>query len=139
MRKLGGYVVFVIIAGLIGAVVVFGGSVGEPVSQSDKLYAAANLTMITVSPYRVSIPVNATSSTLIVNAIHTQNGSSGAMKVVTNNVTFISRNDQVAVVNLVGQITGVSPGTTNVTVSYTENNVTKTAEVPVTITAVAGT
>lgn len=139
MRSFGAYAVVIVMAGLVAAVILFGGNVGKPISQSEKLFASSNLTMITVSPYRVSIPVNATASTLVVNAVRTQNGSSGAMKIVTNNLTFTSNNEQVAVVNSAGQITGVSPGTTNVIVSYSENNVTKTAEVPVTITAVVGT
>lgn len=108
--------------------------------QKAQAWESYNLTNIMASPYRVSLPVNATSSNLIINAVHSQNGTaSGGMKPVTNNLTFKSANEQVAVVNSAGQITGVSPGTTIVTASYTEGNVTKMCDIPVTITGVPGT
>src|ERR1035437_6859443 len=108
----------------------------KPRAPSNSQDATMNLTSIMALPTRESLAVNQTSSNLIVNAIRSQNGSSnGAMKAVTNNVSFLSRNEQIAVVNAGGQITGVAVGTTTVTVSFTEGGVTKTVDVPVTITA----
>jgi hypothetical protein len=140
-KNIGQYLVFIVIAGLL-AFAIFGGRfiggqhASQSTAQSDKQFAAMNLTSIMAYPVRISIAVNVTSSNLTINAIHSQNGSSnGAMKAVTNNLTFVSRNENVAVVNSAGQVTGVSAGTTNVTVSYTEGKVTRTVEVPVTITA----
>lgn len=140
MRHFGAIAVFVFIAALIAAVFFLGRRIDQPVSQSDKVFASYNLTMITASPIRVSVPVNATSVNLTINAIRSQNGSaSGAMKVVTKNLTFTSNNENIAVVSSGGQITGLSAGATFVTVAYTDGNVTKTVDVPVTVTAPAGT
>jgi len=141
VKNIGQYLVFIVIAGLLvfaifGERFIGGQHASQSTAQSDKQFASMNLTSIMAYPVRVSIAVNATSSNLTINAIHTQNGSSnGAMKAVTNNLTFKIRNEQIAMVNAGGQVTGVSTGTTNLVVSYTEGNVTRTVEVPVTITA----
>lgn len=139
MKKLGAYLPFIVIAGLIAAAVFLGRNVGQPASQSFQ-YASYSLTSIMSDPYRVNIPVDVTSSNLTIKAMRSQNGSaSGGLKVVTNNLSFKSRNEQVAVVSAGGQVTGISPGTTTISVSYSEGNVTKTCDVPVTISAAPGT
>ena len=136
MRNIGAIIVFVLIAGLIGGAVYLGHSIDHPVSQSEKMVGTLNLTSIVVSPYRVSIPVNVTSQNLTVSAIHSQNGSSsGAMRVVTNNLSYTSKNTDVAVISADGLIKGVSVGSTTVTIAYTEGTVTKTFDLPVTVTA----
>jgi len=144
MKRIVPFLPFIVIAGLV-AFAVFGerviGLAGDKSgSQFTEQVASFNLTMINAQPYRISIPVNATSSNLTIVAVHTQNGSaSGGMKVVTNNLSFKSANEQVATVSPGGQVTGIAKGTTTVTVTYTEGNVTKTCDVPVTITAAPGT
>ncbi len=145
MKKIGAFAPFIVIAGLL-VFAIFGGRLigGSHASQSgalsDKQYASLKLTSIMSDPYRVNIPVDVSSSNLTIKAMHSQNGSaSGALKVITNNLTFKSNNEQVAVVNGGGRITGISPGTTTITVTYSEGNVTKTCDVAVTITAAQGT
>lgn len=107
-------------------------------------WESMELTSIIASPYRVSIPVSATFSNLSISAIHSKAGTgnltaSGGLKVVTNNLTYKSSDENIAVVSAGGQITGVAVGTTNITVTYAEGNMTKSTVVPVTITAAPGT
>ncbi len=91
--------------------------------------------MLTASPYKVSIPAGVTSDNLTINALFSQNGSaSGGLQRITSNLSFVSSNPAIATVSSGGQITGVSGGAANVTVSYSYRGETKTVVVPVTIT-----
>jgi len=71
---------------------------------------------------------------LIVTAVY----SNGQEKVVTNNCTYIS-SDNVVSVTPTGMVIGEDRGTANVTVSYTEGNVTEKVTIPVTIVEFGGT
>ena len=97
------------------------------------------LSSIGAQPYRVNIPVNATSN-LTINAVFSKISSgnittaSGGIRVVTNNITFKSSNQEVATVNGSGFVRGISAGSANISVSYTDGKITKTTSVPATIT-----
>lgn len=97
------------------------------------------LSSIAAQPYRVNIPVNATSN-LTINAVFSKISSgnittgSGGIRVVTNNTTFKSSNEAVAAVNGSGLVRGISAGSANISVSYTDGHITKTTEIPVTVT-----
>lgn len=140
MKSFGAYIPIVAIIGLVLAAVFAGRFVDKPKSPNQNSRVAWNLTSIDVSPFRITVPVNATSINLSVSAIHSQNGSSsGAMKIVTDNIIFKSNNENVAVVSAGGQVTGITAGTTTVTVTYTEGNTSKAKDVTVTVTQPAGT
>ena len=93
MKNIGAFAPFIVIAALV-VVAVFGGRmIDKPKTPSNAQYASMNLTSILALPTRESLAVSQMSSSLVINAIHSQNGSSnGAMKAVTNNLTFSSRN-----------------------------------------------
>ncbi len=135
MKNIGTYAPIIVIVALVVAAVFGVRVISHPAdSSSEPQFASMNLSSIMASPNKLSVEVNQTSG-LIVYGVFTQNGSSnGAMKVVTNNLSFVSSNVQVATVNSsLGRITGVSVGTTTITVSYTEGSVTKKLAVPVTV------
>ncbi len=137
-RQFTGYAVFLVIIGLIVAVVIIGPNIGKTVSQADKMSTSSsyNLSMINADPYRVNNLTVRSTANLTISAMYTQNGSaSGGLKVVTNNLTFESLNPNIATVSPGGQITGVAAGSTSVNVTYTYHNVTKSVIVPVTVTA----
>ena len=139
IKNLGAFAPFIVIAALVVFAVfggrLIGGTHSSQASQSEQ-FASENLTSIMSDPYKVSVPLGVPASALTIKALHSQNGSaSGALKEVTNNLTFTSLNEKVAVVSPAGQITGVSVGTTTVTVTYVEGTVTKSCNVNVTITA----
>lgn len=102
------------------------------------------LSAIVSDPIRVNIPVNATSN-LTISAMYSKisageiTSGSGGFKVVTSNVTFKSSNASIVTVNRSGLARGVAAGSTNISVSYTYGNITKTTDIPVTITAPPGT
>ena len=102
------------------------------------------LSSIAASPYRVNIPVNGPSN-ITINDIFSKISSgnitsaSGGLKVVTSNVTFKSSNEAIVAVNGSGLARGISAGSANISVSYTDHNITKTTDIPVTITAPPGT
>ena len=102
------------------------------------------LSSIAASPYRVNIPVNGTSN-ITINAIFSKVSSgnittgSGGLRVVTSSVTFKSSNAAIVAVNGSGLARGISAGSANISVSYTDHNITKTTDIPVTITAPPGT
>lgn len=101
-------------------------------------WESMNVTSIMSSPYRVTVAVNATTSNLTISAIYSgvgagNLGGSGGLKTVTTNLTFLSSDDNIATVTPGGQVRGIAVGSADVTVSYTEGNVTKTVVVPVTV------
>ncbi len=102
------------------------------------------LSSIAASPYRVNIPVDGTSN-LTINAIFSKISSgnittaSGGLRVVTSNVTFKSSNEAIVTVNGSGLARGVAAGSANISASYTDGNITKTTDIPVTVTAPPGT
>ena len=97
------------------------------------------LSSIAAQPYRVNIPVNGTSN-LTINAVYSKISSgnittgSGGIRVITSNVSFKSSNEAVATVNGSGLVRGITAGSANISISYTDGNITKTSEIPVTIT-----
>lgn len=102
------------------------------------------LSSIAASPYRVSIPVNGTSN-ITINAIFSKislgniTSASGGLRVVTSNVTFKSSNEKIVTINVSGLARGIAAGSANISASYTDHNITKTTDIPVTITAPPGT
>ena len=135
MRQIGAYVVFILVAGLLAFAIIGGRAIGEPASQSNKQLESMSLTSIMSVPARVSLPVNSISFNLSISAIYSQNGtSSGVAKSVTKNLSFKSNNESIATVNTGGMITGITSGTTFVTVSYAEGGITQTVDVRVTVT-----
>ena len=107
------------------------------------LWESMALSSIVSDPIRVNIPVNATSN-LTISAMYSKISAgdittgSGGFKVVTNNLTFKSSNEAIAVVNG-GLVRGITAGSGNISVSYSEGNITKKTDVPFTITAPPGT
>ena len=96
-------------------------------------YRSIPLHSISVKPYNIPMPVynqgqdniaifavNKTQQ-LTIYAEYVKNTStgSGITKVVTNNCTFQSSNEQVATVTSAGLVQGVARGTANINVSYT--------------------
>ena len=101
------------------------------------------LSAIISDPIRINIPVNATSN-LTISAMYSKISAgeittgSGGFKVVTNNLTFKSSNEAIAVVKG-GLVRGLTAGSGNISVFYSECNITKKTDVPFTITAPPGT
>ena len=96
-------------------------------------YTSIPLHSLSVKPYNIPMPVynqgqdniarfavNQTQQ-LTINAeyMKTTSTGSGTTKVVTNNCTFQSSNEQIATVTSAGLVQGVAPGTANIKVSYT--------------------
>ena len=102
--------------------------------EEKKPWESMELNSISVSPVRISVLVNDTSSNITVDAIYSSNYTAGGgSKTVTANLTYLSSNVSIATVTAGGQIRGIAAGSANITVSYTEGNVTKTRNVPVTV------
>lgn len=101
-------------------------------------WESMTLSFISVEHNKISVAVDA-SANLTINAIYSTAGlnnlpGNGGLRDVTANSTFLSKDDNIATVTSGGQVRGIVVGSTSVTVSYTEGNVTKTVVVPVTVT-----
>lgn len=129
--------VIVILVSLL--VVVYGGCKNAPAP-----WESMALSSIVSDPIRVNIPVNATSN-ITISAMYSKISAgdittgSGGFKVVTSGVTFKSSNETIVTVNRSGLARGISVGSANISVSYTEGNITKTTSIPVAIIAPPGT
>lgn len=88
----------------------------------------ATLDRITVSPTSVSVAAGQTQ------ALTVQGLSASGAAVSGVNFTYVSANTAVATVSDVGRVTGLAAGTTSVTVTGTAGTVSRTANVPVTVT-----
>jgi hypothetical protein len=122
----------------IGALFVIGITITLVITQNPKSnpqpWESFTVTSIIASPYRVIIATNTTSSNLTISALLSSNvTASGGLKVVTDNLTFQSSNENIATINSGGQITGKAAGSATINVSYTYGNITKSITVPVTV------
>ena len=54
----------------------------------------------------------------------------GSSKNITLLSTYVSSNESIATVTNNGEVKGISPGSAQITVSYTENGITKTSMFP---------
>jgi hypothetical protein len=90
--------------------------------------AVVSLKSITSSPSGTEIRFNNTKQ-LDITAIYTD----GTTRIVTDKSTFKSSDDKIATVTAGGLVTGLVPGSTSIIISYTENQVTQTVTVPVTV------
>jgi len=88
------------------------------------------LTSIEVSPANINVYVGNSNTITSVTADY-DNGSS--IDLSLTDCDYTSSNTNIATVNNNGLITGVSPGTAVITVSYTEGGITKTDTVSVTV------
>lgn len=88
----------------------------------------ATLDRINVSPVSVSVGAGQTQ------ALTVQGVSASGVAVSGVNFTYVSANTGVATVSSVGRVTGLAAGTTSITVTGTAGSVSRTANVPVTVT-----
>ena len=111
--------------------------VSEGCGKNSAPWESMTLSSISVLPFRVNLAVN-NSSNLTIDATYSKVGTgnftgSGISKTITTNLTYQSSNNTVVSVNRSGVVRGIAVGTANVTVSYTEGNVTARVVVPVTV------
>ena len=99
--------------------------IGVTVSETPKL-----LTSITVLPSTMTMYVGGSENITFVTAYY-NDGSNAS--ITLSLATYQSSNTNIATVNDNGLITGVSTGTAVITVSYTENSITKNDTVSVTV------
>jgi uncharacterized protein YjdB len=85
------------------------------------------LASISALPDKVNLPVNSTQTLKIVATIDFQQQS------VTASCAYKSDNVKIATVNEAGLITGIAPGTANINIYFTKDQVTKSVIVPVTV------
>ena len=85
------------------------------------------LASISALPDKVNLPVNSTQTLKIVATIDFQQQS------VTASCAYKSDNGKIATVNEAGLITGIAPGTANINIYFTKDQVTKSVIVPVTV------
>jgi PBP1b-binding outer membrane lipoprotein LpoB len=86
------------------------------------------LTAIAAVPDTVSVNIRSSRSLMIVATY-----DNDTTQVVTARCDFTSDNPGIAQVTIGGLVSGAVLGSATITVSYTENNVTKTVTVPVTV------
>ena len=115
--------------GLISLLLVM--SVGCSSTSTSPDEIGATLDRIMASPSTTSLAANTTRQRNI-SAVYVK-GSGGIMKDVTDNSTYESSDSTITVVSKEGILTGIAPGSANITVSFTDGEETRTIEIPITV------
>ncbi|HJM36428.1 MAG: Ig-like domain-containing protein [Dehalococcoidales bacterium] len=115
--------------GLISLLLVM--SVGCSSTSTSPDEIGATLDRIMASPSTTSLAANTTRQ-LNISAVYVK-GSGGIMKDVTDNSTYESSDSTITVVSKEGILTGIAPGSANITVSFTDGEETRTIEIPITV------
>lgn len=90
--------------------------------------APGSLLSISSSPAATEIRIKNTRQ-LDITAVY----SDGTRRSVTDKCTYKSEDEKIVTVSATGLVTGVGAGSTSVTISYTEDQVTQTVSVPIRI------